>query len=221
MKKNIISKVLSVQIGKIRTIKDDSFKEKQWQTGSYKEPVDVALDVRFDGVIGDEISDLVFHGGPNKVLFANSYENYNEWAKYLKVDSLEYGALAENITMSTIKEEDVYVGDVHKIGTVILEVSQPRQPCWKISKKHNDKTFKKHIYDTKRTGWYYRVLQEGQISANDEVELISRVSNPISIYKANEILENPKEDEKSTSILINLSVLGEQFKNNLKKRYKV
>ena len=220
MKKNIISKVLSVQIGKIKIIPDDSFKEKKWETGSYKEPVDFPLDVKFDGVVGDEISDLVYHGGVNKVIFANSAENYIQWCEYLECESLEFGALAENITISNIKEEDVYVGDVHKIGTAILEVSQPRQPCWKISKKHNNETFKKNIHDTRRTGWYYRVLQEGQISKNDDVELAKRLNNSISIFDANEIMYNPKKNEDITKKLIDIDELGEQFKNNLISKYK-
>ena len=186
MKKNIISKVVSLQVGKVKIIQDDdSIKNKSWSTGSYKEAVSDARDVTFDGIKGDEVADLIHHGGKDKAIFANSFENYKDWAIYLGKKNLEFGALAENLTLSKIKEEDVCIGDIHKIGTTTLEVSQPREPCWKISKRHNNKTFTKHIYDTGRTGWYYRVLEEGKIKKNDNVELLRRVKNPITILQAN------------------------------------
>lgn len=221
MKENIISKVLSVQIGKIRIIRDDTMKEKQWKTASFKEPIEGVLEVKFDGIVGDEVSDLVHHGGVDKAVFANSYENYKLWSEYLNKDNLSFGALAENLTLSNIKEEDVCIGDIHQIGTVIFEVSQPREPCWKISKKHHNKTFTKHIYDTGRTGWYYRVLEEGQIQKDDEVQLLKRLENPITILKANEILKEANSYEELTKYLLDLDILGEPFRKSLKKRYKV
>jgi len=216
--KNIISDLKSLQIGKIRTIKDHSIKEGQWTTGSFKEAVSNIQDVNFDGIVGDEVSDLVHHGGEHKAIFANSYENYKLWSEYLEVEKLEFGALAENLTLTNIKEEDVCIGDIHKIGTVVLEVSQPREPCWKISKKHNNKTFTKHIYDTGRTGWYYRVLEEGQIRQGDKVELLKRVKNPITILKANEVLRDIKSHYELAKELINLDILGEPFRKSLKKK---
>lgn len=216
--KNIISQLISLQIGKIRTIKDDTVKGGEWKTGSYKEPVSNIRDVSFTGIEGDEVSDLVHHGGIDKAVFANSYENYQEWAKYLEVESLEFGALAENLTLSNIKEENVHIGDIHKIGTTVFEVSQPREPCWKISKKHNNKTFTKHIYDTCRTGWYYRVLEEGQIKKDDEVELLKRLDGSINILQANEVLHHPKEHKKLMDYLLNLDILGEPFRKSLNKK---
>jgi len=218
MKKSNISTIVSLQIGKIRTIKDDTVKGGEWQTGSYKEPVTNIKDVTFDGIDGDEVSDLIHHGGTHKAVFANSYENYKPWAEFLGVEKLEFGALAENLTLSDIKEEDVCIGDIHQIGTVVFEVSQPREPCWKISKKHNHKTFTKNIYDTGRTGWYYRVLEEGQIKKGDEVVRLKRIANPITILKANEVLRNPKENIELATQLIELDILGEPFRKSLKKK---
>ncbi len=217
-KGNIISNVVSLQIGKIRTIQDESMKEGQWSTGSFKEPVANIRDVSFNGIEGDEVSDLVHHGGEHKAVFANSFLNYPKWEKYLEVDKLEFGALAENLTLDNIAEEDVCIGDIHKIGTTTLEVSQPREPCWKISKKHKNKTFTKEIYDSGRTGWYYRVLEEGQIKSGDNVEFLRRIKNPINILQANKILKDPSLDINMANALLNLEVLGKPFKKNLKKK---
>jgi len=217
--KNIIAKVLSVQIGKIKIIKDESMKEKQWETGSFKKPVSSQIDVTTMGVKGDEISDLIHHGGIHKAVFANSYLNYPTWSEFLNKENLEFGSLGENITFSHIKEEDVCIGDIHQIGEVILEVSQPRQPCWKLSKMHNTDNVKEHIYETNRTGWYYRVVQEGTISKDDSVVLVRRIKDAISIYHANEILKEPSKYEKKAKQLINLDVLSQAFKDSLIKRY--
>ncbi|HIP12943.1 MAG TPA: MOSC domain-containing protein [Arcobacter sp.] len=217
--KNIIAQVLSVQIGKIKIIKDESMKEKKWETGSFKKPVSSQIDVTTMGIKGDEISDLIHHGGIHKAVFANSYLNYPTWSKFLNKKNLEFGSLGENITFSNIKEEDVCIGDIHQIGEVILEVSQPRQPCWKLSKMHNIDMFKENIYETNRTGWYYRVLEEGTISKDDSVVLVKRLESAISIFHANEILKEPSKYEKKAKQLIDLNVLSQAFKNSLIKRY--
>ncbi len=216
--KNIISSIVSLQVGKVRTIKDENMKEGQWTTGSYKEPVSNIRDVGFDGIEGDEVSDLIHHGGEHKAIFANSILNYPLWEEYLEVDKLSFGSLAENLTLDKIKEEDVCIGDIHKIGTIVLEVSQPREPCWKISKKHNNKTFTKHIYDTGRTGWYYRVLEEGQIKKGDNIDFLKRIDNPITILKANEILRDPSSDIQTANYLLKLDLLGEPFRKSLTKK---
>ncbi len=218
MKKNIISSVVSLQVGKIKIIQDESMKNGHWATGSYKEPVSNIRDVKFDGIEGDEVSDLVHHGGEHKAVFANSFLNYPKWQEYLGVDKLTFGALAENLTLDKIAEEDVCIGDIHKIGTTTLEVSQPREPCWKISKKHKNKTFTKEIYDTGRTGWYYRVLEEGQIKKGDSIEFLKRISNSISILKANDILRNPASDIQTANYLLELDVLGEPFRKSLRRK---
>jgi len=219
--KNTISKIISIQIGKIKTIPDETFKKKQWTTGSYKESVNGKVSITTLGIIGDEVSDTIHHGGVHKAIFANSYENYPSWCKYLQKDTLAFGALAENLTVSNIKEEDVYIGDIHQIGEVILEVTQPREPCWKISKKHDNKTFTKHIYITGRTGWYYRVIQEGKIQAGEDIVLLKRISNSVNILEANLALHHPKEYSSTVEYLLALEVLGEPFKKSLKKKVEV
>jgi len=219
LKDNIIAKVISIQVGNIITIDDNSIKGKQWSTGSYKKQVTNLRDVTFTGIEGDEVFDTKHHGGIDKAIFANALSNYPKWEKYLKVKKLQYGSLSENLTISNIDENEVCIGDIHQIGTVILEVSQPREPCWKISKKHNNKSFTKYIYKSGQTGWYYRVLQEGQIQINNEIILLKRINNAITIAQANKIIKNPKLDIKLTDELLKLNVLSNAFKQSVEKIY--
>ncbi len=215
LSKNIISQVISTQISKVKKIDDG---QKVWETGSFKDNTTKLLDVKYDGIVGNEVADLKHHGGIDKAIFANAQSNYNIWSKYLKVDFLEYGALAENLTLTDLNEDNVSIGDIHKIGSVVLEVSQPREPCWKIGQKFKHKEFTKEIYDSGLTGWYYRVIEEGQFQVNDEVELIKKANDSFTIVKANYILKNPNENLEEAQKLVSLDSLGEPFRKSLDKK---
>ena len=217
MTNQIISKMVSTQISKVKKIDDG---ERVWETGSFKDNTIDVLDVTFDGITGNEVSDLKHHGGPHKAIFANAQSNYPIWAKYLGKDTLEYGALAENLTLSNLNEDNVCIGDIHQIGSVILEVSQPREPCWKIGQKFKHKEFTKYIYDSGETGWYYRVLEEGKFRVNDDVLLIKKASDSFTIRQANYILRNPLENEEQSNKLLTLEVLGKPFEKSLTKKIK-
>ncbi len=213
----VIGKIKSIQISDIKTIKDEN---KIWETGSFKTSVKEGF-VEKLGFKGDKVADTKHHGGIDKAVFANSLLNYPKWQKFLqKNKTLPFGALAENLTIDSLDEAGVFIGDVHKIGEVILEVSQPREPCWKIGQKWHNKFFTKYIYESGETGWYYRVLQTGVIKQGDDIELIKRVNDKVSIQKANEILRDPKNYIELVDFLLNLDVLSKVWKNSLEKKLK-
>lgn len=217
-----ISKVISLQKGKITTTgkKNGGSLEKEYTTASYKTPVKGKQNVSFEGVSGDEVADRVHHGGKDKAVFANSLLNYPRWQKYLGIKSLPFGALAENLTLGMIDEKDVRIGDVHKIGSTVMEVSQPRQPCWKISRRWQNKGFTKYIYDSGETGWYYRVLEEGEIEEGNEVSLLGRAEGQMTIKEANETMADPDAYPDRVESLLNSPVLAEAWKRGLMKKVK-
>jgi MOSC domain-containing protein YiiM len=217
MEQNIISKVVSTQISKVKKIDDG---QRVWETGSFKDHTTKPLIVKYDGIEGNEVSDTKHHGGVHKAIFANAQTNYPRWEQYLAKENLEYGALAENITLSNINEDNVSIGDIHKIGDVILEVSQPREPCWKIGQKFLHKEFTKYIYDSGETGWYYRVLHEGSFVQGDDLILMKKNTDTFTIREANNILRDPLANMEDTKSLVNLAVLGEPFRNSLNKKIK-
>ena len=216
-----IAKLLSVQVGKVTISGDKSskvFLTKEYTTASYKNPVDGKVQITKDGIVGDAVADTVHHGGADKALFANSFFNYKAWQEFLKAESLPFGALAENLTLDGVDETDVCIGDVHKIGSVIMEVSQPRKPCWKISRRWGNKKFTKEIFDSGKTGWYYRVLQEGSFQKGNEVELIGRPDVRVTIQEANEAFKDPDQHKKTVGKLLALDMLAEAWSSGLKKR---
>ena len=212
----------SIQTGKVQKLEG-------WETASFKKEVK-SIKVKNMGIEGDEVADTKSHGGFEKAVFANSFENYQGWREFLNTDFLEPGSLGENLTISGLDEMNVYLGDIHQIGEVILQVAQPRKPCWKISKKHNNKGFTKLIFNTGKTGWYYSVIKPGVIKKDDQISILSiQKSNElhryinnqkISILDANKAFKDPKHNQLTLKRILTITGLSEKYKESIKKRLK-
>lgn len=207
----MLSKIISLQVGKVKSYDG-------WNTASFKEAVSTPLWASKLGFVGDEVANTAHHGGIDKAIFANSYENYESWARFLGLSTIPFGALAENLTISNLHESNVCLGDVHKIGSALLQVSQPRKPCWKISKRWDNKKFTSEIYTSGFTGWYYRVLEEGFIKAGDEVEVVLQDKAKISILEANKAFANPIEYRAVLENITNIPAIAESYKASVLKR---
>jgi MOSC domain-containing protein YiiM len=215
------NKVISLQVGKVKSYGDKNSKEfidKYWQSASFKEPLCGEVWAGKLGLSGDEVADTLHHGGADKAIFANSYENYEKWADFLHVNTIPYGALAENLTITGLHESSVFLGDIHKIGSAVLQVTQPRKPCWKISKRWNNKNFTHEIYTSGLTGWYYRVIEEGFIKAGDRVTILSQEKVKISILDANMAFSNPIEHKNILEKIVHISSIAPSYKESILKR---
>lgn len=215
--------VVSVQVGHKAIYGDEnakSFLERCWTTASYKRVQQDAIAVTFNGLYGDEVADTVHHGGVDKAVFANSYENYSSWSEFLGVDALPFGALSENLTLQGLHESTVTLGEIHQIGTAIFQVSQPRKPCWKISKRWNNRAFTHEIYTSGLTGWYYKVLQEGMVQAGDSVQILQKEALNISILEANEAFKEPIKGRETLEAILTLSSLAPSYLKSIVTRLK-
>lgn len=214
-------KLISVQVGRVKSYGDKdskAFLEKYWESASFKEVVNGKVFVGKTGLAGDEVADKIHHGGLEKALFANSYENYEEWAEFLALETIPFGALAENLTISGLHESSVCLGDIHKIGSALLQVSQPRKPCWKIAARWRNKKFTNEIYTTGLTGWYYRVLEEGFVEAGDEVNVVSQDESKVSILDANMAFANPIKYRDILEKIANISSIALSYKISVTNR---
>jgi MOSC domain-containing protein YiiM len=139
------------------------------------------------GLTGDEQADLSVHGGPDKAVYACSLGNYAAWkAAFPQYQALLVpGGLGENLTIDGIAEVDVCMGDQVRIGTALLQVSQPRQPCFKFALRFNDVAMPRAMVRNGMTGWYYRVLQPGVLGTGDEVWLMARPRPEWTIERTN------------------------------------
>lgn len=152
-------------------------------TGIYKRRVPGLVRVGKLGIAGDEHGDLRVHGGPEKAVHQYAAENYRRLAEAFPqcADSFVPGSLGENISTRRMTERSVYVGDVFRFGTAVLQVSQPRSPCWKINHRFGVERMSMFVAQTRITGWYYRVLHPGEMREGDEILLLERQTQRFSI----------------------------------------
>ncbi|HTI35399.1 MAG TPA: MOSC domain-containing protein [Miltoncostaea sp.] len=150
-------------------------------SGIVKTPVAGRVHVGRVNVEGDGQADLRVHGGPDKAVYAYPAQHYGAWARELGRDDLVPGFFGENLTLEGADEEDVLVGDRFRIGTALLEVSQPRIPCFKLGLRVGDPRFLRPFLESGRSGFYLRVVEEGDLAAGDAVERVSRGEGGLSV----------------------------------------
>ncbi len=128
------------------------------------------------GIGGDEQADLTLHGGPEKAVYAYPDAHYRLWAAEFPEHSAEFvaGGVGENLTVADLTEADLCVGDIHAIGSALLQACQPRQPCFKFALRFSDNRLPRAMVRNGRAGWYYRVLEPGTLAAGDQVQLHHR-----------------------------------------------
>ena len=141
-----------------------------------KHRVEGPVKVRPLGLAGDEQADLTVHGGPEKAVYAYANEHYAAWSEEFPEhrEKLIAGGFGENLTVENMCERDLCVGDVHRIGSALLQVCQPRQPCFKLALFFDDSRLVKTMVRSGRAGWYYRVLENGELRRGDQVRLEER-----------------------------------------------
>jgi MOSC domain-containing protein YiiM len=161
----------SVQVGRIAPLGPEGV-----PSGFVKRPVPERVEVAGLGLAGDEQADLTVHGGPEKAVYGYALRHYPTWRTEHPEhgDILVPGAFGENLTIDGLAEDDICVGDVHRIGSALLQVCQPRQPCFKFALHFSDNRMPKAMVKSGRAGWYYRVLEPGDLGAGDEVHLVDR-----------------------------------------------
>lgn len=218
--KDTKAKVLFLKVGKVTITLLQNSKRKEMISGIKKYPVSNSFLTK-TGFRDDEQGDLEHHGGENKALFLFSSKTYEEINKQcntnFKIDEVAH--FGENIILSNISESDVCVGDIYRLGEAKIQITQPRQPCWKLSANTTIKDMTKFIFQSGLTGWYAKVLYEGTICVSDELILEKRNYPNLSIKKLNQLIVNPLLDEKATQEALNCKELGKPFFESLLKRY--
>lgn len=174
-------KLLSVTVGRPRPV---PYRDDVISTGIYKEPVNGPVWVRQLNLEGDGQADLKVHGGEHKAVYAYPSEHYAFWARELGRDDLVHGQFGENLTVEGLIEDAVHIGDVYRIGEALLQVSQPRSPCFKLGIRMGDAQFPARFTAENRTGFYLRVLEEGRVQAGDAIKHIEQAKDSISVRDA-------------------------------------
>ena len=215
-------RMITLQVGLPREVEatgPGDLSEKNWTTGFFKQPVAEPAYARTLGVDGDGQADLVNHGGPDKAICVYSFDHYPYWQDILKVDPLPTGAFGENFTIESLEESNICIGDTWRVGeSVIVQVSQPRQPCWKLARRWQRKTLALEVQENGKTGWYFRVLEEGMAQAGMALTLIERRNPDWTIARANDVMHHDKKNHPAAQELAAISELSSSWKNSLTRR---
>lgn len=192
--------------------------DRTWESGIFKNETDNRLWLGKTGFSGDEIGDKKNHGGPEKAVFAYPKRHYEYWRADLELDSIDVGAFGENLSLENADENTVCIGDTYQFGESMIQVSQPRQPCWKPARRFRVIDLALRIQNSGRTGWYYRVLKEGYAQAGMELELVDRPYPKWTIAACNEVIHRKKKDLQAAEELVSCDLLAERWKRTLYKR---
>lgn len=175
------STLISVQVGRPRIVLDGG---RGVSTGIFKDPVQGRIRMRELNLDGDRQADLSVHGGPNKAVYAYPSEHYPYWTNELPGVELPWGAFGENLTTSGLLESAVCIGDRFAIGTAEVVVTQPRLPCFKLNLKFERDDLAKRFLASHRSGFYLRVLREGEVGEGDEIVPIHQDEHRVSVVDA-------------------------------------
>ncbi len=163
-------------------------------TSIFKSPVAGRVPVRGNNLLGDQQSDLTVHGGPNKAIYAYASEHYAFWNAELRRE-LTPGSFGENLTTEGLLETAVQIGDQYRVGTAVLQVTQPRMPCYKLALRFELASMVKRFWQAGFPGIYFGVVEEGEIGAGDEVELLERDPAGVTVEEVLNVYTGANDDE--------------------------
>jgi MOSC domain-containing protein YiiM len=188
---------------------------REIQTGIFKQSVTGALELTRLGFATDVQVNRKYHGGPDKAVCVYASEHYDFWNKALERE-LPAGSFGENFTLSGLLEDEVHIGDVFKVGSAQVQISQPRQPCGTLAARFGLPNFVKQVVDSGMTGWYFRVLEPGMVRAGDHLELLSR--GEVSVQAANLVMHNKNTPREKIENLLAQPALSQAWRDQLENR---
>jgi len=201
--------------------KEVPYMGKTVTTGIFKEPASGQGILRTLNLDGDRQIDLRGHGGPFKAVCVYTIENYEHWKRELGRNDFKFPQFGENFTVEGMREDDIHVGDVYRVGDALVEVTQPRVPCYRLGIKMGDPHFLKRFLQSCLVGFYLRVLEEGMVGAGDRIELVKKDPEEMSVRKVCHLYyfdpDNLEDCEKAIRIKALSPGWREGFENRLEK----
>ena len=176
-------KVISVNIGERKVL---NYKGKIVETGIFKFPVNQPIFLGKEDVENDVVIDRKYHGGIEQAVYGYSQNHYEYWKELYPNLDWNYGMFGENLTISNFEETEIFVGNTYKLGEVLLEVTKPRDPCYKLGIRFGTQEIVKQFWNSTKCGIYFKVLQTGNVVVGDELILVNQAENSPTIAEVYE-----------------------------------
>lgn len=210
----------SFRIREIRTGRAQPYGPQGQPSAIDKTPAAGPVAVRNTGLVGDEQGDTRHHGGPDKALHAYAASHYAIWSAELPAIAGRFrpGAFGENMVVEGADEAGICLGDRWRVGEVLLEVSQGRQPCWKLNLRFGVPDMARRVQDTGRTGWYFRVIDAGSLSPGSDACLVARPNPDWPLARVGRMLYRDTLDFQALSALAAMPGLPESWRRLAQRR---
>jgi MOSC domain-containing protein YiiM len=206
---NLTPKILSVNVSLPKEI---DFEGQRVTTGIFKEPIEGRVMLRILNLDGDKQADLTVHGGPDKAVYAYPIEHYGFWREVFPSMEMPNGMFGENLTIEGLMENEVSVGDAFEIGSSKVIATQPRMPCYKLGIKFGRMDIIKKFLASGRSGIYFKVLEEGEVGAEDPIVRIKKDTNQVAISDIVRLYGSDRNDIKMMRRAVKVEALPEGWK---------
>ena len=210
--------VVSVNVGQSQTYGTEGAEDpmdRPWTSAIFKSPVEGPVMLSSTGLEGDGQAEKGSHGGHDMAVLGYSAEHYPSWKEELGKRDLKYGAFGENFTITRETEETVCIGDIYTVGDARIQIGLPRQPCWKLNRRHRLADMVERVHRNTRGGWYFRVLTEGYVERGNFVVLEDRPCPDWSVARAYTAFINRQKDPAEARALAGVEPLAADWKKQI------
>jgi MOSC domain-containing protein YiiM len=208
-------KVISVNVGRPRQV---GWAARNVTTGIFKKPVVGPVWIRTLNVDGDGQADLVAHGGPDKAVYGYPSEHYPYWREQYPALDPAWGMLGENLTTEGLFEYGLCIGDLLRVGRAVLMVTQPRTPCFKLGIRFSRRDAVKRFRKSGRSGFYFSVVEEGEVSPDDPIEIVERDPHRITVADVLRAREAYRPSREVLERILAVSALPEDLRSHFEKQ---
>ena len=210
-------KIIATNLGK-KTLAN--WRGKKVNTGIFKTPVPGPIYLGREIVTDDMIADRRVHGGLDKACYLFSSDHYSYWQKLYPGLNWNWGMFGENLTVEGLDEDQILIGDIYEIGSARVQVSQPREPCYKLGIRFGNQEILNQFIAYSYPGTYVRILREGEAKAGDNVNLIERSTNALSVRDFFKLIYSKEKDQQILELALNNNSLPERKRDKLRKYIK-
>ncbi len=211
-----IEKILSVNVG---TAREFEYNNRPAKSAIWKSPVAGRIAARGVNLEGDDQADPKAHGGFDKAMYAYAIEDIQWWEQILG-RSLVYGEFGENLTTQGIEVNDALVGERWEIGSTVLEISEPRIPCWRLGVRMDDKTFPRRFTEAMRPGPYLRIIVEGDVGAGDEIRVVEKPHHDLTVRDVFRIYTRDRDEVERLLDVAQISDAWKRWANDMLQKVK-